>query len=82
MRILALAISLIGAVSVPAHGQTRLAAEDGLFPSLAQRNGSASGRTAQCMTNPFFALAHQEPPKPYVKRQCVRSHHAPLISKR
>jgi hypothetical protein len=78
MRILALAILRIGAVSlaVPAHAQTY----DPHFPvclqsyslgggkidcsytSLAQCNASASGRAAQCLTNPFFALAYQEPP--------------------
>src|ERR1700746_823995 len=30
------------------------------YTSLAQCNASASGRAAQCLTNPFFALAHQE----------------------
>jgi len=78
MRILALAILLIGTVSVaaPAHAQMY----DPAFPvclqsyslgggridcsytSLAQCNASASGRAAQCLTNPFFALRHQEPP--------------------
>ena len=77
MRILALTILRIGAVSVavPAHAQTY----DPHFPvclqsyslgggkidcsytSLAQCNASASGRAAQCLTNPFFALAYQEP---------------------
>ena len=32
------------------------------YTSLAQCNASASGRAAQCLTNPFFALAHQAPP--------------------
>ena len=76
MRIMALAILLIGLVSVAAHAQTY----DPHFPvclqsyslgggridcsytSLAQCHASASGRAAQCLTNPFFALARQEPP--------------------
>jgi len=76
MRLLALAILVIGAVSVAAHAQTY----DPHFPvclqsyslggrsidcsytSLAQCNASASGRAAQCLTNPFFAQAYQEPP--------------------
>src|SRR5215471_17436099 len=75
MRILALAILLIGAVFLAAHAQTY----DPHFPvclqsyslgggkidcsytSLAQCNASASGRAAQCLTNPFFAHAYQEP---------------------
>ena len=76
MRILALAILLTGAVSVAAHAQTygphfpvclqsyslgggRI---DCSYTSLAQCHASASGRAAQCLTNPFFALTHQEPP--------------------
>jgi hypothetical protein len=78
MRILTLAILGIGAVSVavPAHAQTydphfpvclqsySLGGGkiDCPYTSLAQCNASASGRAAQCLTNPFFALAYQEPP--------------------
>ena len=74
MRILALAILLIGAFSVAAYAQTydphfaiclhsyslgggRI---DCSYTSLAQCYASASGRAAQCSTNPFFA--YQEPP--------------------
>ena len=76
MRILALAILLIGSVCVPAHGQTYGShfpiclqsyslggrSIDCSYTSLAQCNASASGRAAQCLTNPFFAHAYREPP--------------------
>jgi len=76
MRILALAILLIGSVCVPAHGQTYGShfpiclqsyslggrSIDCSYTSLAQCNASASGRAAQCSTNPFFSHAYQEPP--------------------
>jgi len=71
MHIMALAILLIGAVSAaaPAHAQTygrnfpiclQSCALGGCkiecdYTSLAQCNASASGRAAQCLTNPFFA---------------------------
>jgi hypothetical protein len=32
------------------------------FTSLAQCAGSASGRSAQCIVNPYFANAYEEPP--------------------
>ncbi len=32
------------------------------YVSLSQCAMSASGRAAQCLTNPFFARPHQEPP--------------------
>src|SRR6516162_2456504 len=68
MRILALAILLTGSVSVAAHAQTydphfpvclqsyslgggRI---DCSYTSLAQCNALASGRAAQCLTNPFL----------------------------
>ena len=76
MRILAFAIFLIGTVAVPAHAQTydphypvclqsySLGGGkiDCSYTSLAQCNASASGRAAQRLTNPSFALAHQAPP--------------------
>jgi hypothetical protein len=76
MRILALAILLIGSVCVPAHGQTYGShfpvclqsyslggrSIDCSYTSLAQCNASASGRAAQCSTNPFFPHEYQEPP--------------------
>ena len=34
------------------------------YTSLAQCAASASGRGAQCLVNPYFANAHQEPPGP------------------
>jgi Protein of unknown function (DUF3551) len=39
------------------------------YTSLAQCNASASGRAAQCLINPFFALAYQEPPSRGYRRQ-------------
>jgi hypothetical protein len=85
MRTLALAILLIGAVPVaaPAHAQMYDPAFpvclqsyslgggriDCSYTSLAQCNASASGRGAQCLTNPFFSLANQEPPSRGYRRQ-------------
>ena len=83
MRILALAILLIGSVSVPAHGQTyaphfpiclqsySLGGRniDCSYTSLAQCNASASGRAAQCLSNPFFAVPYQEPSSRGYRRQ-------------
>ncbi|MBR0693453.1 DUF3551 domain-containing protein [Bradyrhizobium lablabi] len=72
MRILALAILAIGAVSTrPAAAQTydpaypvclhvyRAGANyyDCRYTSLPQCNASASGRAAQCVINPYFAGA-------------------------
>jgi hypothetical protein len=39
------------------------------YTSLAQCNASASGRGAQCLTNPFFALAYRESPSRGYRRQ-------------
>src|SRR5262245_43112193 len=39
------------------------------YTSLAQCNASASGRAAQRLTNPFFALAHQAPPSRGYRRR-------------
>jgi len=74
MRILALAILAIGTVSTePAVAQTydpaypvclhvygRASYYECRYTSLPQCNASASGRSAQCVINPYFAGA-QEP---------------------
>ena len=74
MRILALAILAIGTVSTePAVAQTydpaspvclhvygRVSYYECLYTSLPQCNATASGRSAQCVINPYFAGA-QEP---------------------
>ncbi len=74
MRILALAILAIGTVSTePAVAQTydpaypvclhvygRTSYYECRYTSLPQCNASASGRSAQCVINPYFAGA-QEP---------------------
>jgi Protein of unknown function (DUF3551). len=73
MRILALAISAIGIVSMePASAQTydpaypvclhlygRINYYECRYTSLPQCNASASGRAAQCIVNPYFAGAQQ-----------------------
>jgi Protein of unknown function (DUF3551) len=75
MRILALVISTIGTVSIgPAAAQTFDPAYpvclhvygpavyyECRYTSLPQCNASASGRSAQCVINPYFAHA-EEPP--------------------
>jgi hypothetical protein len=77
MRILILAILAIAtaAVAEPARAQTydpnfpvclHVYSRGGSYyecryTSLAQCNLSASGRAAQCLTNPYFASASQEP---------------------
>jgi hypothetical protein len=86
MRILALAILAIGAVSVntPAAAQTydpdypvclqvfgKLNYYECRYTSLQQCAMSASGRAAQCIVNPYYA-AYQEPPL----RRHRRHHHA------
>jgi hypothetical protein len=38
------------------------------YTSLAQCNLSASGRAAQCLTNPYFASAYQDPSVRHYKR--------------
>ena len=74
MRILALAILTIGATSIgPVGAQTydpaypvclrvydRTNYYECRYTSLPQCNASASGRSAQCVINPYFASA-QEP---------------------
>jgi hypothetical protein len=76
MRILALAIFAIAAASAaaPAQAQTydprypvclhvmgRISYYECSYTSLPQCNMSASGRSAQCVINPYFAHASQEP---------------------
>lgn len=78
MRILALAILVIGAVYVaaPAHAQRYdpnypvclhvyqwggSNYYDCSFTSLPQCNASASGRSATCSTNPYFAQPTKRP---------------------
>jgi hypothetical protein len=76
MRMVALAMLAIGTISAtgPARAQTYdpnypvcmrvygpLNYNDCRFTSLAQCNGSASGRAAQCILNPYFANAYEEP---------------------
>lgn len=71
MRILALAILVIGTISMgPAAAQTynpaypvclhvfgRTSYYECRYTSLPQCNASASGRSAQCIINPYFAGA-------------------------
>lgn len=77
MRILALAILAIGtgAAAGPAAAQTYAPGYpvclhvwgpanyyECLYTSLPQCDASASGRAAQCMLNPYFAGAYEDPP--------------------
>jgi len=77
MRILALAILAIGAASAaaPAQAQTydpsypvclhvygRISYYECAYNTLPQCNASASGRSAQCVVNPYFANAYQDRP--------------------
>src|SRR4029079_12961701 len=77
MRILALAILAIGTISAaaPARAQTYGAGYpvclhvygpityyECSYTSLPQCNASASGRSAQCVVNPYFANAYQDRP--------------------
>lgn len=81
MRILILAALAIGAIAVtaPAQAQTfgagypvclqvygPLNYYDCTYTSLSQCNASASGRSAQCVVNPYFANAYE--PVPMSKR--------------
>ncbi len=81
MRILVLAALAIGAISVtaPAQAQTYGAGYpvclqvygplnyyDCTYTSLSQCNASASGRSAQCVVNPYLANAYE--PAPMSKR--------------
>jgi hypothetical protein len=80
MRILALAILAIATVSVarPAAAQTYdprypvclhvygpLNYYECRYTSLPQCNGSASGRAAECMVNPYFASAEEPTGRSY-----------------
>jgi hypothetical protein len=75
MRTLALAILAIGMVSasVPARAQTYgypvclhvygpVTYYECSYTSIPQCNASASGRSAQCVVNPYFANAYQDRP--------------------
>jgi len=79
MRVLACTILTIGAllVAVPARAQTYDpnypvclqtyaiggGSIDCSFTSLAQCAGSASGRSAQCLTNPYFVQGDRKLPR-------------------
>ena len=80
MRIRTLTILALGAVaaSAPAKAQTYnpdypvclqmfgpLNYFDCRFTSIPQCQGTASGRAAQCVVNPYFANAYPEPAAPW-----------------
>jgi Protein of unknown function (DUF3551) len=86
MRILVLAILAMATASVaePARAQTydpaypvclhvygRATYYECRYTSLAQCNGSASGRAAQCVLNPFFASAEEPMGRPYRRHRHV-----------
>ncbi len=86
MRSLALAILAIGTVSVagPAAAQTYAPGYpvclhvygpatyyECRYTSLAQCNASASGRSAQCVSNPYVASADDEPRGPHHRQRRV-----------
>ena len=86
MRILALAILVIGTVSMgPATAQTydpdypvcmQVTRRGGSYyecryTSLAQCRVSASGRPAQCVSNPYVASADDGPPGPRYRHRRV-----------
>ena len=77
MRIPALAVLAIGTISAaaPAQAQTYgggypvclrvygpISYYECNYTSLPQCNATASGRSAQCVVNPYFANAYQERP--------------------
>jgi Protein of unknown function (DUF3551) len=79
MRSLALAILAIGTVSLAGPAPAQTYAPDYpvclhvygpatyyecSYASLAQCNASAAGRGAQCVSNPYFASAYEEPVGP------------------
>ena len=83
MRNLALAILAIGAASAaaPAQAQTydpgypvclhvygKISYYECAYTSLPQCNATASGRSAQCVINPYYAYASQGPSAPCNKR--------------
>jgi hypothetical protein len=82
MRILTFAFLAIGTLATTAPGRAQTYAPDYpvclhvygplnyyecLYTSLPQCNASASGRSAQCVVNPYFANAY-EPQGPRYKR--------------
>jgi hypothetical protein len=84
MRILALTVLAIGAVSAaaPAQAQTydpsypvclhvwgRANYYECRYTSLPQCNASASGRAAQCEVNPYFANAYEPGVRRYKHRR-------------
>jgi len=86
MRNLALAILAIGTASIvtPAAAQTYAPGYpvclhvygpatyyECRYTSLAQCAASASGRSAQCVLNPYVANAYEEPPGRYYKHRRV-----------
>ena len=86
MRSLALAMLAIGAASIaaPAVAQTYAPGYpvclhvygpatyyECRYTSLAQCAASASGRSAQCVLNPYVANAYEEPPGRYYKHRRV-----------
>jgi Protein of unknown function (DUF3551) len=87
MRILVLAILAIGTASIaaPARAQTYdpnypvclhvygpINYYDCRYTSLPQCAGSASGRAAQCLINPYFANASEQPSgRPYRRHRRV-----------
>jgi hypothetical protein len=87
MRILILAMLAVGAASAaaPARAQTydpsypvclhvygRANYYECRYTSLAQCASTASGRSAQCVINPYFASAYQEPSgRPYRRHRQV-----------
>ena len=81
MLFLALAILAIAAASAPAQAQTydpnypvclhvmgRISYYECAYYTLPQCNASASGRSAQCVINPYFAHASQDPSARRYKR--------------
>lgn len=81
MRIAALAVLVVGALSVPVHAQTygdnypvclqvfgRFPHFDCRYNSIAQCLPSASGTAGQCVVNPYYVPAHGAAPR-------VRHHH-------
>ena len=86
MRVPVLAIVAIAAISAtqPARAQTYdpnypvclrvygpISYNDCRYMSLAQCAVSASGRGAECVTNPFFAQAEVPMPRPYRRHRQV-----------
>jgi Protein of unknown function (DUF3551) len=86
MRSLALAVMAIGTVSLagPAAAQTYdpdypvclhvygpATYYECRYTSLPQCNASASGRSAQCVNNPYLANAYQEPLGPRYRHRRV-----------